>query len=845
MGEDSRRTREPVDELRILHQRIEKLERLQRDHASVEEALRQKSAHVRLLQTVTVAANEAATIEAALQTCLEAVCAHAGWPAAHAYLLTDDGTRELVPTSIWYAENPERFEPLRKATEQTRFAPGVGLPGRVLSSAKPLWIAGAGRDPAYPRARLAGKLGMGAGFAFPVLAGSEVVGVLEFFCEQPEPPGERMLEVMSLIGTQLGRVIERKRAEEALRASERRLWQIIDLVPHMIFAKDSRGRFLLANRALADAYGTKVEDLVGRSHRDLHASADEVSPMLADDRAVIESGEPKYVPAEKFTDSEGRVRILQAIKIPFTESSSNEPAILGVATDITERTRAEEERRKLEERMLQAQKLESLAVLAGGIAHDFNNLLTGILSNAAAASREFEPGDLVLQSLDEIVQGAKVAAHLTQQLLSYSGRGQLDVRPLDLSEEVHALEGLLKSSMGKRARLVTELAGDLPAIEADATQIQQVLMNLARNAAESTDRHGYVRIGTSAVDLEEGDLPHHVPGSRAEPGLHVELSVEDDGCGMDSDTLKRIFDPFFSTKPTGHGLGLAATIGIVHRHGGGLSVESTPGQGTVFRLLFPASAKRARVTREASDEAARGEGVILVVDDDEYVLRGACVTLEAFGYTAIPAPTGRRAIELFHEKAHEIDLIVLDLAMPGLSGEETLHALRALRPDVVVLVSSAYAPREVASESLLTDVAGFVQKPYEPHQLANEVKRILGCGRGHPSGGVEQELIALRASFREKLPGRLDELEALLGRARAPRAEEQERLAVLCCAHQLKGTAGSYGFGEIADSLARIEDSVQSLLDGEVSDEDGFWAEVDVQLGRARASLRGSDGSRA
>jgi PAS domain S-box-containing protein len=711
------------------------------------------------------------------------------------------------------------------------------MPGRVLSEAKPLWISGVAGDPAYPRAQLGVKLGLGAGFGFPVLAGSEVVGVLEFFSEQSRPPGERMLEVMALIGTQMGRVIERKRAEEALRSSQRRLWQIIDLVPHMIFAKDQHGRFLLANRAVAEAYGTSVEDLVGRGHRAMHASADEVSRMLADDRAVIESGEPKFVPAEEFTDSAGRVRILQAIKIPFTESGSNEPAILGVATDITERTRAEEERRRLEERMLQAQKLESLAVLAGGIADDFNNLLTGILSNAADARREFEPGDLVLRNLDEILHGAQVAARLTQQLLAYSGRGQLDVRPLDLSREARGIEGLLKASVGRRARLVLELSEDLPAIEADAAQIQQVLMNLVINAAESTDRHGYVRIRTRAIELEERDVLQHVPGSRAEAGLHVELSVEDDGCGMDPDTLERVFDPFFSTKPSGHGLGLAATIGIVHRHGGGLSVDSAPGKGTVFRVLFAASSRPAEAIHQAPEEDLGGEGVVLVVDDDDYVLRAACVSLEGFGYTAIPAQGGRRAIELFHERGHEIDLVVLDLAMPGMSGEETLRALRALRPDVAILVSTGYAPREVAGESALRDVAGVIQKPYEAQQLASEVKRILGGGRERASGAVEQELIALRASYRQRLPAKLDELEAQLREARAPRAAEDELLAARRHAHQLKGTAGSYGFDAVAEALERIEDVLCALLDGARAGTEALWDEVEAELNRARASL--------
>ena len=277
-----------------------------------------------------------------------------------------------------------------------------------------------------------------------------------------------------------------------------------------------------------------------------------------------------------------------------------------IRRSLATRTNEIGERRALEDKLQNAQRLESLNVLAGGIAHDFNNLLTGILSNAGTARRKLAANEAAQQHLSEIVRGSKIAAHLTGQLLAYAGRGQFQVLARDLTAEVREIQDLLESAVRRKASLDFQLADGLPAILADPIQIQQVLMNFVVNAAESADGAVDVRIETKAIEINENDIRELVPGSPLKPGHGVALDVTDNGSGMDAETLQRIFDPFFTTKSAGRGLGLAASLGIVHRHQGGIRVKSQPGGGTNSRIVFPASDQIVRPSVERPVSSSRG-----------------------------------------------------------------------------------------------------------------------------------------------------------------------------------------------------------------------------------------------
>ena len=496
------------------------------------------------------------------------------------------------------------------------------------------------------------------------------------------------------------------------------------------------------------------------------------------------------------------------------------------------------ERRALEDKLQNAQRLESLNVLAGGIAHDFNNLLTGILSNAGTARRKLAANEAAQQHLSEIVRGSKIAAHLTGQLLAYAGRGQFQVLARDLTAEVREIEDLLETSVRTKAKLDFQLADDLPAILADPIQIQQVLMNLVVNAAESADGEVQVRIETKAIDIAENEIRELAPGSPLKPGHGVALDVTDNGSGMNAETLTRIFDPFFTTKSAGRGLGLAASLGIVHRHQGGIGVKSQPGEGTTFRVLFPASDQLVRPLVERPVTDLSGHGVILVVDDDDYILQAVYVALESYGYSVLLANSGAAAIQIFEEQSEQIDLVLLDMLMPGMSGEEVFSGLRAIRPDVKVLLSTGFAPDEAAQRFTDEGLAGFLRKPYDPNQLAGEVQRIIERGSGQPDEQMDVALRGLRASYREKLPDQLDELTENLRASREPggsKALQQAREIT----HRLAGTAGSYGFGDIGAALGKIDDALREVSAADVGS--ARWSDIDAAVAEIREHLLPGD----
>ncbi|HEY2016410.1 MAG TPA: CHASE3 domain-containing protein [Bryobacteraceae bacterium] len=389
------------------------------------------------------------------------------------------------------------------------------------------------------------------------------------------------------------------------------------------------------------------------------------------------------------------------------------------------------ERLRNEEKLRETAKLESLGVLAGGIAHDFNNLLVGILGNASLLREDLPPDFPGMELLDGVERAGERAAQLTQQMLAYSGRGHFVVRSMDLSKEVQQITALVHASIPKNVDLRLSLKDGLPAVEADAGQLQQVVMNLVINAAEAVGaKRGSVEIATASQTVVDDRPVITVLGERIRPGRYVVLRVTDSGCGMDEATRARIFDPFFTTKFTGRGLGLAAVLGIAKGHNGGIQVESALGVGSTFRVFFPVPAEQYAPTTAAPVAAlAPGRGKILVVDDEISVRSMVRNVLERAGYEVILASNGAEAVEVFAQDAGEIALILLDMTMPIMSGEEALPKLRSIRKEVRVIASSGYNEVEALAK-FGQDIDGFIQKPYTAAQLAQKIRTTLGIGRG-------------------------------------------------------------------------------------------------------------------
>jgi two-component system, cell cycle sensor histidine kinase and response regulator CckA len=389
---------------------------------------------------------------------------------------------------------------------------------------------------------------------------------------------------------------------------------------------------------------------------------------------------------------------------------------------ITLRKRAEDDRFKLEKQLLHAQKLESLGVLAGGIAHDFNNILVAILGNADLAIMKLPPESPVMENLRSIEGSVARAADLAKQMLAYSGKGKFIVEAIDLDTLLEEMLHMLQVSISKKAVLRFNPCRNLPTVEADATQLRQVIMNLVINASEAIgDRSGVIAIHTGYMDCDRLYLEEVWMDCSITEGTYVYLEVSDTGCGMDGETLSKIFDPFFTTKFTGRGLGMAAVMGIVRGHKGSIKVYSEVGKGTTFKLLFPASGRV--VERSDIEEVGgvwRGHGKVLLVDDEETVRATGSKMLRELGYEVLTAEDGREAIETFKANSG-ISFVLLDLTMPHLDGEQCFRELRRLDPQVKVIMSSGYNEHDVTSRFLGKGLGGFIQKPYK----FSDLKRVV------------------------------------------------------------------------------------------------------------------------
>jgi PAS domain S-box-containing protein len=454
-----------------------------------------------------------------------------------------------------------------------------------------------------------------------------------------------------------------------------------------------------------------------------------IESVHADDRAAVRESFAAALEEHRCWEGEFRIvrpdstiRWIAAKATIFFGEDGAAVRVITTQMDVTERRRAEEAH-------FNAQKLNSIGLLAGGVAHDFNNILTGILGNASMLLEDSSAGpdgrapDSRVQA---VIDAAQKAAELTRQLLAYAGKGQFVVEELDLSEVVRDMSGLLRSAVPKSIALQMDLAGRLPAVTADACQMQQILMNLVTNAAEAI---GDQKAGTIVVTTGAG-----VPApdsSGAETGMaggeYVYVQVSDTGCGMDDATKAQIFDPFFSTKFTGRGLGLAAVSGIVRAHGGGISVASAPGAGSTFRVSLRASGGYPRTHRESTGFHASVTGAykLLVVDDEECVRDVAREALIRHGYDVIFARDGQEAITVFEREAGEIDLVLLDLILPRLNGAEVLEKIRRLRPHARVLVTSGHSAQEAQRLCSAHGAQAFLAKPYTAERLVRAVGSVI------------------------------------------------------------------------------------------------------------------------
>ena len=517
-------------------------------------------------------------------------------------------------------------------------------------------------------------------------------------------------------------IAERRAAEAALSASQELNERLIDALPGGVVHVRKDGSIERANGEALRILGLSYDELSRRYISDFQPVT------IFEDGSVAEVQD--YPVAKALSTGLPQPSVTLGVGKPNSELSwavfravpTRDPATQevngAIATfiDITERKR-------LEEKLMHTQKLESLGVLAGGIAHDFNNLLVTILGNASLARNLLSADPTVAPLLEEIELGARRAAELTRQMLDYAGQGKFKLQALDLPEAAREMAGLLRAMIPTNVALHYQVQEGLRPIEADPAQIRQVIMNLITNAAESmADRTGRIVISVEQVEISQRDLDEY-PNHAASPGRFLCLEVNDEGCGMDDETRRRMFDPFFTTKFKGRGLGMAAVLGIVRSHAGAIRTDTQKGVGTRVRLLLPAKdAQPSEILR-----GAHTQGTVLVVDDDQGVQLVARRALTSNGFRVITASSGADALRLFEQHQAELDMILMDVTMPHMSGVEALRRIRATGSRVPVILSSGYSVELITTDS--PEFFAYLQKPYDVAQLLSAVAAAISSGK--------------------------------------------------------------------------------------------------------------------
>ena len=521
-------------------------------------------------------------------------------------------------------------------------------------------------------------------------------------------------------------VIDLSQREEtlaALRASEERFRTLTAAAFEGVFVH-AEGKIVLANETGAAMYGFDPGSMVGAPVMDLAAPE---SRALIAERLKSAAAEPYEGVARRrdgstfLAEVRGRALVHQG-----------RPMRVSVIRDITDRRRIEAEQLVLSERVRQAQKLESLAVLAGGVAHDFNNILTVISNGLALAKREPGIDAACVAHLDVVELAASRAADLCRQMLAYAGKAQIERETVDLSALVAEMSSILETSIARRATLARDLAPDLPTILGDGTQIRQIVLNLVLNASEAMSAHadkaGTVRISTATGTFDANRLARSVAGGEPKAGPYVWLEVEDDGIGMDEATAAQMFDPFFTTKFVGRGLGMAAVLGIVRGHQGAIEVDSRPNRGTRVRVFFPAQKAQPLRASVQPPAKAKGQGLVLLVDDERNVRLSTELLLRELGFDVLVARDGVDAVEIFRLQHPRVDAVLLDMTMPRMNGMDTLRELRRMAPDVPVVITTGFAKLDGVPQPC-DEPDGVLTKPYTEERLSWTIQKAIQ-GRG-------------------------------------------------------------------------------------------------------------------
>ena len=590
---------------------------------------------------------------------------------------------------------------------------GPGLVAWVARQGEAAYVPVATRD---PRCQCADPSTQSE-YAVPLWVGADVLGVLHI--ESNHPDGIRAVtrKLVDQFAAQAALAMERSELHKKLAASEERFRSIFEQGRVGVALCNLQGEFSTVNPAFAHLLGYEPEELRGRhfvdvTHPDDRAKSLDAVRRLEDRKVTHSTFEKRYL--HKSGEPVWCVTVVSLIR----DSTGQRAYYLGMVLDIRERKGAEEERARLQERLLQAQKMEAFGTLAGGIAHDFNNLLSVMLGFSSLIRLRLGPKDPLQEPIGMIEQSAERAAALTRQLLGFAHPGKQEMEPINIKELLERVVTIAARTFDPHIQIRTQFEPNLPCVQADPSYLEQAILNLSINARDAMPEGGTLALETSLVALgpEDALRPAHCP-----PGEYVRIVVRDTGVGIEPRVMQRMFEPFFTTKEPGKGtgLGLAMVYGFVQNHGGFVHVESEVGQGSEFTIHLPAlPIPAAHAGENVPSRVRRGSGMVLVVDDEPLVLAFAQAALKKLGYQVLAAENGRQALEIYNQRTREIDCVLLDMVMPGISGLETCQRLRAINPQVCIIVSSGYSTSGLLQEAREAGAADFISKPYSLEGLS-------------------------------------------------------------------------------------------------------------------------------
>ncbi len=679
-----------------------------------EKTIATQKSYLSILHDITLELLNRRNLDDLLQALVVGATRLTGTDDGFAYII-DDETGELVVRAVC-GHSFRHFKGFR-------LKPGQGLAGRVWQSGRTLEI----RDYRDWEGRMPNGFldDLGAAICLPIKLRQEVLGVLglgHFGSDQQFGPLERealeRLADLAALGLENARLndslqkelADRKTAENVLRRYEQMVTSSTDYMA--LLDRDYIHREI--NAAYREAVGRARSEIIGHTAADIYGRE-----MFANhyrskvDRCL--AGEEIHVKGWYDTPGLGR-RYIDTFYYPSRGRDGNISGVVIVGRDLTHL-------KKLEDQFLQSQRMEAVGTLAGGIAHDFNNLLMGIQGRASLMATEIEAGDPFQEHVEAIESYVRSAADLTSQLLGFAQGGKYEIRPTDLNDLIRNHNRMF-SRTRKELTVKGTYARDLPAVEVDRGQIKQVLLNIYLNAWQAMPDGGTIYVETAEVRLAEGEAA----ATDLRPGRYATISVRDTGVGMDEAVRQRVFEPFFTTRPMGHGtgLGLASAYGIVKNHGGAIDVHSEKGHGTAFRIYLPASRRTAEAMAPTADRMRPGTGLVMLVDDEAMIIEVGTAMLKKLGYDVLAAADGISALDLYKKEKARIDLVILDMVMPGMGGGDTFDRLKTFDPDVKVLLSSGYSLDGQATEIMHRGCIGFIQKPFSLAQLSDKLKKAVG-----------------------------------------------------------------------------------------------------------------------